>query len=58
VDGLKGILRAGINQPKQALDNGGCSSISFKIHKGFAFAGAGDLGWFLRVIGKVLDIEA
>lgn len=55
--GLKGILGAGVDEAKQAFDNGRCSPIAFEIDEGFAVSGAGNLGGLLGIVRKVVAVE-
>lgn len=55
--GLKCILGAGVDEAKQAFDNGRRGPIAFEIDQRFAVASAGNLGGFLGVIREVMAVE-
>ena len=56
LDGLKPILRAGINQTKQTFDNARRCAVALEIDQGASLV-ALDLSGFLGVISEVMDIE-
>lgn len=56
LDGLKPILRAGINQTKQAFDDARRCAVALEIDQGASLV-ALDLSRFLGVISEVMDIE-
>lgn len=56
LNGLKPILRAGINQTKQTFDDARRCAVALEIDEGASLV-ALDLSGFLGVISEVMDIE-
>lgn len=54
---LEDVFGASVDEAEKAFHNGCGSTISLKVDQWFAVASAGDLGWFLRVIGEIVDIK-
>lgn len=55
--GLERVLGARINQTKEILDDASRRAMTLEVDQRFAGPGA-DLGWLLRVVGEVVDVEA
>lgn len=55
---LKIIFVAGINQSKEALDDSGCSTISFEVYQRLCVTGGRNLHRFLRIVRKIVYVKA